>query len=82
MAHQRGWLLVPNGGYLPKGVGEGYKPNTTKDGKFLFVKEVDHPGSKPYNGVGYLRNIPLKAPIRRKGKLSIRSDLYRTNRRV
>jgi len=56
MAHQRGWLLIPNMGYLPKDAGDGYKLNTTKDGNFIFVNEVDHPGSMAYNkGKGYLR---------------------------
>ena len=56
MAHQRGWLVIPNMGALPEGAGEGYRPNMSKDGNFLFVHEVDHPGSTAYkNGRGYLR---------------------------
>lgn len=56
MAHQRGWLVIPNMGALPEGAGESYRPNMSKDGNFLFVREVDHPGSTAYkNGRGYLR---------------------------
>lgn len=56
MATQRSWMLIPNDGRVPVGAGEGFKANTTKDGEFVFVDHpVEHPGSKPYQGRGYLR---------------------------
>lgn len=55
MAHQRGWLVIPNLGKVPKGANESYRPNMSKDGNFIFTHEVDHPGSSPYKGRGYLR---------------------------
>ena len=55
MAYQRGWLVIPNAGTIPEGAGDGYSPNVSKDGNFIFTHEVEHPGSKPYHGVGYLR---------------------------
>lgn len=55
MAHQRGWLVIPNLGKLPEGAGDGYRPNMSKDGNFIFTHEVDHPGSSPYKNRGYLR---------------------------
>jgi hypothetical protein len=56
MSFQRGWLVIPNLGKIPEGAGEGYRPNMSKDGNFIFTHEVDHPGSSAYrNGRGYLR---------------------------
>lgn len=56
ISFQRGWLVIPNLGKIPEGAGKGYRPNMSKDGNFIFVHEVDHPGSTAYkNGRGYLR---------------------------
>lgn len=56
ISFQRGWLVVPNLGQIPEGAGEGYRPNMSKDGNFIFTHKVDHPGSTPYkDGRGYLR---------------------------
>jgi len=55
MSAQRGWLVIPNLGQIPKDAGKGYRPNTDKSGNFIFTHEVDHPGSSPYKGRGYLR---------------------------
>jgi len=77
MATQRSWLVIPNMGYLPSGAGKGYKPNLTGDGNFIFVHEVDHPGSSPYKGRGYLRISirQTKAEVLAKEKPSIAKAL-------